>query len=267
MSASPEIAQSSSEPIESENIPEQILGAFQGKIKPVKVPFSYQVGILLVAVVMAILPLIYIGIIGLVGYSVYYHIVHHITILDGGGMHFRILLYAAPIIVGVILVFFMFKPLFSRPPKMHSQVKLDKDSHPLLFEFVAKICDAVHAPMPKQIEVNHEVNASASFRKGFWSMFGNDLKLTIGLPLAAGLNIREFAGVLAHEFGHFSQGIGMRLTYIIRSISYWFSRVVYERDHWDEKLNPLQGKEIFSIPGSIILPGCLCGLRVRFSGG
>ena len=60
--------------------------------------------------------------------------------------------------------------------------------------------------------------------------------LTIGLPLAAGLNLRQFAGVLAHEFGHFAQGAGMRLTYIIRTVSCWFARVVYERDAWDERL-------------------------------
>lgn len=28
----------------------------------------------------------------------------------------------------------------------------------------------------------------------------------------------------------------MRLTYLIRSISYWFTRVVYERDEWDDRL-------------------------------
>jgi len=39
--------------------------------------------------------------------------------------------------------------------------------------------------------------------------------------------------VLAHEFGHFAQGAGMKLTYIIRAISGWFARVVYERDEWD----------------------------------
>ncbi len=67
-------------------------------------------------------------------------------------------------------------------------------------------------------------------------MLGSDLVLTIGLPLVSGLNLRQFAGVLAHEFGHFSQGAGMRLTYVIRSISHWFTRVVYERDEWDEQL-------------------------------
>lgn len=52
--------------------------------------------------------------------------------------------------------------------------------------------------------------------------------LTIGLPLVAGLSLQQLAGVLAHEFGHFSQGAGMRLTYIVRSINAWFLRVVYE---------------------------------------
>jgi hypothetical protein len=42
---------------------------------------------------------------------------------------------------------------------------------------------------------------------------------------------------MAHEFGHFAQSGGMRLTFIVRSINAWFGRVVHERDEWDEKLN------------------------------
>jgi hypothetical protein len=67
-------------------------------------------------------------------------------------------------------------------------------------------------------------------------VFGGELVLTIGLPLAAGLNLKQFAGVLAHEFGHFSQGAGMRLSALIRTINVWFARMVYERDSWDETL-------------------------------
>lgn len=55
-------------------------------------------------------------------------------------------------------------------------------------------------------------------------------------PLVIGLSARQLGGVLAHEFGHFSQGFGMRVSYIVRTISYWFARVVYERDRWDEWL-------------------------------
>jgi Zn-dependent protease with chaperone function len=217
----------------------QILNGFHGAIEPIKVPLSYRLGILLVAVVMIILPLIYIAIIGFVGFAVYYHAVNHTDLLKAGsgrGKIFVVLVYLAPMVIGGILILFMLKPLLSRPAKRMKREPLSPGKEPLLFAFVDRLCEAVNAPKPKRIELDEEVNASASFSRGFLSMLGNDLVLTIGLPLVSGLNMRQFAGVLAHEFGHFSQGAGMRLTYVIRSISHWFTRVVYERDQWDEKL-------------------------------
>jgi len=67
-------------------------------------------------------------------------------------------------------------------------------------------------------------------------MFGHDLVLALGLPLVANLTARELAGVVAHEFGHFTQGVGMRLHYIVNSINIWFARVAYQRDAWDVAL-------------------------------
>ncbi len=108
--------------------------------------------------------------------------------------------------------------------------------NPLLYAFIAKICDIVGAPAPKRIDMDCQLNASASFYRGFRGMLGNDLVLTIGLPLVANLSTRELAGVIAHEFGHFTQGAGMRLCYVIRSINFWFARVACQRDAWDEAL-------------------------------
>src|SRR5262249_47260105 len=87
-----------------------------------------------------------------------------------------------------------------------------------------------------RIDVDCEVNASASPEHGILSLLRRRLVLTVGLPLAASLDVNQFAGVLAHEFGHFSQSAGMGLTYLVRSINAWFARVVYERDQWDAKL-------------------------------
>jgi Zn-dependent protease with chaperone function len=90
--------------------------------------------------------------------------------------------------------------------------------------------------MPRRIDLDCQINAAAGFRRGAASLFTNDLVLTIGVPLVAGLTVREFAGVIAHEFGHFTQGFGMRLSYIVRRINGWFVRVVYGRDAWDAML-------------------------------
>ena len=220
--------------------PDDILDAFEGSIEPVKRPFTYHLAELLVAVVMIILPIFYLALIGLVGWCVWYHTMTNTWILEEGrgrGKVMAVVVYLAPIVIGGILVAFMFKPLLSRPKQEQRDWSLDPDKEPLLFAFVHRICEIVRAPKPKRIDLDTKVNASASFRRGFVSMLGNDLVLTIGLPLVAGLNMRQLAGVLAHEFGHFSQGAGMRLTYIIRSISHWFARVVYERDAWDDWLD------------------------------
>jgi len=227
-------------PAEPSVSPQEILAAFTGRIEPVRTSATYKLGIFLAAAVMIVLPLIYVGFIVLAAYLVYWHMVHDTAILSAGGGRrgavWAFIIYVAPIFIGGILVLFMIKPLFARPAQRGRIRSLTKRSDPLLFAFVERICAVVGAPQPQRIDVDAQVNASASFRRGVFSMFGNDLVLTIGIPLVAGLNLRQFAGVLAHEFGHFTQGAGMRLTFLVRSISHWFTRVVYERDEWDEKL-------------------------------
>lgn len=223
-----------------EQLRAQLLAGLGGAIKRTRPTIAYRLGALVVALVMILLPVIYLGLITLAGYGVYYHAVYNTDMLEtevrGRGKIFILLAYVAPIVCGAILVVFMIKPLFARAASQQRTRSLVREREPLLFAFVDRICELVGAAKPKRIDLDCEVNASASFRKGMLSMFGSDLVLTIGMPLVAGLNTRQFAGVLAHEFGHFAQGAGMRLTYIIRSISFWLLRVVYQRDEADEWL-------------------------------
>ncbi len=221
---------------------DRILGSFHSGIQPVAVSPLYRLGLLLVTVTMVLLPLIYVGLVGLAGYAVYYHATHHLGVFQTLRAKAAIFVYGAPLVIGVILVFFMIKPLFARPARQQPPRTLRRADEPLLFAFVARICAVVGAPVPKRIDADCQVNASASFRRGVASFFGRDLVLTLGLPLVGGLSLQQLAGVLAHEFGHFAQGAGMRLTYLVRGINHWFVRVVYERDSWDEQLEQA-GKE------------------------
>lgn len=124
----------------------------------------------------------------------------------------------------------MVKPLFAPRAPRSQPLALNPESEALLFGFVTRVCAVVGAPFPARIDVDCELNASASLRRGFKSLLSNDLVLTIGLPLVAGTNISQLAGVIAHEFGHFTQGFGMRLQYVIRRVNHWFARVIYQRD-------------------------------------
>ena len=147
----------------------------------------------------------------------WYHATNDFFVLRGaGGSWFTLLFYFGPILVGLIVILFMVKPLFAGRPPAPPAMALDAKQERLLFAFIGRVCRLVGAPRPRRVEVNCVVNAAASFRRGAASLLGQDMTLTIGLPLVAGLNLRQFAGVLAHEFGHFSQGAGMRLTYVIR---------------------------------------------------
>lgn len=226
--------------LSGEALTAKVLGAFQGTIEPVTTSLSYRLGVMLVSLLMLILPLIYLSLIVAVAYVVYLHLVNDIGMLQvrgsGRAQAFVLLLYLSPAFIGGTLVFFMVKPLFAPAAKGYGTRSLTRDGEPLLFAFVDHVCNAIGAPKPRRIDVDCEVNASASFRNGLISMLSRDLVLTIGVPLAAGMTMRQFAGVLAHEFGHFSQGTGMRLSYLIRMINAWFERVVYERDQWDEWL-------------------------------
>jgi Zn-dependent protease with chaperone function len=216
----------------------ELLAPFHVSVAPTPVTLWYRLGLLAVAVVMVLLPLLYLALIALLGYGVWYHATHHASILTSaqGRGRAAFVSYFGPIVMGVVGVAFMVKPLFAPRPKHGPSFALDPNDQPLLFHFVAGLCRAMRAPVPRRIDVDAQVNASASFRRGALSLLGRDLVLTIGLPLVAGMNLRQLTGVLAHEFGHFAQGSGMRLTYVVRSVNAWFARVVFERDAWDERL-------------------------------
>ena len=236
--------ESSSSPDSSLALPPPLVPLFavNTRLTPHPPSFFYQTGLALVAGAMILLPAIYAAFTALAGYGVYYFATHHFaSIWDwpvGGryGFLFKIVCSITPLLIGLIVVLFMVKPLFARQPRRMQPITLNPEHEPLFHALVQRICAIVGAPAPREIRLDCAVNASAGFRRGFLSFFGNDLVLTVGLPLVAGLSMRQLAGVIAHEFGHFRQGAAMRLSYVIRRVNQWFARVVYERDTWDQAL-------------------------------
>jgi Zn-dependent protease with chaperone function len=210
---------------------------FQGKIRPVRLPFIYRVGLFGVSISLVLLQTVYVAMVILSAWLTYKYIRFLPVIIAELHVNWiTLLVIVGPPAVGAIVTFFLFKPLLSRPAKSPALIELGREDEQILFEFVDRVCSMIGAPSPRQIEIDIQVNASASLRRGWRSFASNDLKLTIGLPLVAGLTVRQFAGVLAHEFGHFSQKAGMRVYFLIWNVRYWFIRVAHERDRWDVKL-------------------------------
>src|SRR5690349_3994872 len=109
-----------------------------GQTRPEPVSFLYKLGLAAVALVMVLLPIIYVGIIVLVAWGVYEHALHPRYQLGGGIL--AMLGYLAPIIVGGVLVFFMIKPLFARRPKDYEPHDVLPGEEPELFRFVYSLC-------------------------------------------------------------------------------------------------------------------------------
>lgn len=213
--------------------------ALAGPIRSPRASIPYMMALGVVASAMVLLPLVYLAIVAGVGYALYLHATENFAMFDQATPRMartRLVAYVGPLFAGAVLIVFMIKPIFARRRRRDVGVVIDENNEPLLHGFVHRLCELMGAPKPKVIRVDCDVNASASYRRGLWSMLTGDLVLTVGLPLAAGMTLRQLAGILAHEFGHFTQRAGMRLSYVIRSVDVWFARVVYERDAWDEKL-------------------------------
>lgn len=214
-----------------------IRDALEGDIEPVRRTGGYHFGVACVAIAMLFLPAFYVGLIIGVALLMFWHATTNYTLFGEIRPVAAAFAYVLPLIAGTVLIAFMIKPVLARPPRVRRGRAVNIEKEQVLATFVDEIAWAVHAPKPKRIEIDCDVNASAGLGRGMFAVFGNDLTLTIGLPLVTGMTAKQLGGVLAHEFGHFSQGAAMRFSFVVRSVNAWFARVVYERDGWDEALD------------------------------
>jgi hypothetical protein len=153
----------------------------------------------------------------------------------------------------VITAFFLVKPVLFPPLRLRPPMPLDPNEEPRLFEFVSRIADAFGAPRPTRVTVTLEVNTSAGVALDWRSVLGPPTTtLQLGLPLAAGLTVGQFAGVIAHEIGHFRQRGAARISNVILGVTRWFRRVALERDEFDDALrnavlfNPFRGPRLLA---------------------
>jgi Zn-dependent protease with chaperone function len=237
--------------------------AIRSDIEPVRRTVGYRLAVAVVAVAMLFLPVLYLGLIVAVVALLYWHATTNHTLFRETRLYVAIIVYPAPLLVGLAFLGFLIKPLLARPSRVRRGRAIQSDKERVLAAFVEEIAGAVHARPPSRIVINCEVSASAGFGRGLLSLFGSNLTLTIGLPLVEGMSARQLAGLVAHELGLFAHGAGMRVSFLVRSINDWFRRVVFERDEWDEKLNDWR-RESEGLSGivAVAVQSCVIGTRV-----
>jgi Zn-dependent protease with chaperone function len=214
---------------------EAMLAALNVEVPATPLPPGYGLAMGALVAFLILIPLAYLALLAFLAWLFVWHVYQALASLSAGPYF---VFHLPMALLGGLLTLFLIKPVFFRRHADDDAVlTLTREEEPFLFAFVERLCAATGARAPALIEVDCEPNAGARLhRAGVAGAMGKQLVLRVGLPLVAAMPVREFAGVLAHEFGHFNQRSGMTGSYLIRRLVGFFARVVFQRDRLDEKL-------------------------------
>jgi Zn-dependent protease with chaperone function len=205
----------------------KVLAGFKGTVSRQGPTLGYRLALMLTALAIAVLIALYFAIIAATAYGMYWYAMRFIPqalSIPGRLKVFVLALHAALICGGVLLVYSLLLPLLpSRKGRLPGQKLLPSDA-PLLHSYVAKISQELGAPVPAEIRLTWDVNASAGYRGGLWGLSRGRLVLSLGAPLIAGMSTPELGGVIAHELGHFSQRGALFLGYFIKRFIEWCAK-------------------------------------------
>lgn len=228
---------------------------FADTYRPVTLPWLYRPAAAMMVVLALLQPLIYFAAIAAMSWATAAWAILGVRLLESAGsvpstgmgygsrratvglMLLKLFVYLTPLACGVMVVLLLLGALIpSRRDPGPGGYPLARVEHPLIYAYVDRLCDIMRAPRPVRIDLAPDANASASF-DGRWSwLVRRRLVLTVGATLVAGMTRRELTGVIAHELGHFTQGLGMRSTRVVGAINTWFERVVHHRGMIDDML-------------------------------
>ena len=241
----------------SQTANQRLLKQLEAPPPKIEQPASYAFSVLLSLMVALLLSLVYLGVLlGMLWLAVRLTI-GAVGLLMSGSVILAVLMGIVALIA-LTLFFGLTKPFGLAFATRPDHITLDREAEPFLYDYVDRICQTLDTPKPMEIRVDLAPNASAgpaSFVEGFYRQ---NLVLTIGLPLALGLNVQQFSGVIAHELGHFAQsGGGTDLSHILRLVNASFDRIVRGED-WFDRLLDQQGAL-----GKLLIPFRFCNYVTR----
>jgi Zn-dependent protease with chaperone function len=134
-------------------------------------------------------------------------------------------------LLGGLVALLLLPALWVRLPQPRGRILNTADA-PKLFAMIEKIRTKAHGPRIDQVIINDVFNTAIMQipRLGILGWHRN--VLIIGLPLLQTLSRKEFAAMLAHEFGHLSGQHGMVGTWLYRIRMVWIQ--VYDSFNDDE---------------------------------
>lgn len=138
--------------------------------------------------------------------------------------------WTCPFILSLGLFFVLIKPLFGGFVSYHGRV-LRPEEAPALMSLVHHLSKHLNVKPPKRIEVNNETVMRVDAYAGINSVYRDDYKLIIGLPLLYSMDVPQLTAMLAHELSHFRSKQKKVAYYLINHVSEW----LYHRASGEDK--------------------------------
>ena len=145
---------------------------------------------------------------------------------------FWLFVFGGPMIF--VTAYFMILPMFSRRGLRPRYLSLTERQQGRFFLFLRRLCKAMDAPMPDEVVLDCQANASVRRISPLRSR--ERLQLMIGTPLIEGLTAVRLAGVITHELAHFRQRGGRRLGYAIATLGNLFETLAEHRGTRQERM-------------------------------
>jgi Zn-dependent protease with chaperone function len=193
------------------------------KIRRAELTWRYFLGLLITVVAVALLPLLFLGLVVMVVASMIVLLLSLPGLFAAWNPLLVILLTVLYLPFSAAFLIALVRPMLRGWSFTSTRLPLRPSQEPLIYAYVEEICQLLGAPRPSAIYINSDLNAAAEVHRKWLGLFGTrSISLHLGMPLVAGLTIRQFSGVLAHEIGHFTQSLAMRGENWIRRIHQWF---------------------------------------------
>ncbi|MFP9099332.1 M48 family metallopeptidase [Flavobacterium sp. RHBU_24] len=207
--------------------------------------------VLFVATYIALMALA-VGLAILCGYAAIYILSFHVSIIT-------IMLALGCVGVGLLTLFFLIKFMFTRnKTDLSGFTEITRNEEPGIFALIDSVVEQAGTDFPKKVYISHEVNASVFYDSGFWSMFLPVRKnLHIGLGLMNTVTVDELKGIIAHEFGHFSQR-SMKVGSYVYNVNYIIHNMLYQNEGYTNIVSKLA-----NIHAAMSLP-IIAGMRIVY---
>lgn len=115
----------------------------------------------------------------------------------------------------------LLRALWMRPMAPEG-IPVDAAQAPRLFELIDKLHRRTGAPRPDRVLIDGDLNAAVWQQPRLGLLGWHRNHLVVGLPLMLGLSTKQFAAVIAHEFGHLRGSHGKLGQWIYRTRRSWY---------------------------------------------